>query len=107
MKVFSKFFVIGLFFLCAAAQAQTVVKVLSLTGNDGRPEYEDAVAAQFNSEHPDIVVKFERLGGEEFQEKVTDAAANQRGSRPFLQLGWRYSRGTGRRWGYKRYFRLA
>lgn len=56
--------------LCTVAQAQTTVKVLSLVADDGRPEYEDAVAAKFNAEHPDIVVQFERMDNEDFKKKL-------------------------------------
>ncbi len=70
MKLLLKVLAVGLVLLLATAQAQTVVKVLSLTGEDGRPEYEDAVAARFSEEHPDILVQFERLGGEDFKQKL-------------------------------------
>ncbi len=67
---FPRLLAISFILLGTVAQAQTTVTVLSLTGTDGRPEYEDAVAAKFNAEHPDIVVQIERLGGEEFKKKL-------------------------------------
>ena len=70
MKVLSRFLAVSLLLLCAAAQAQTVVKFMSLTGDDGRPEYEDAVIAAFNAEHPDIQVIAERLPNEDFKKKL-------------------------------------
>ena len=70
MKVVVKLLVLSLVLLCTAAQAQTVVKFMSLTGDDGRPEYEDAVIAAFNAEHPDIQVVAERLPNEDFKKKL-------------------------------------
>lgn len=70
MKFVLRLLATGLVLLCTVAQAQTVVKVLSLTGDDGRPEYEDAVAAKFNAEHPDIVVQFERIANEDYKKKL-------------------------------------
>ena len=70
MKVVVKLLAISLILLCTAAQAQTTVKFMSLTGDDGRPEYEDAVIAAFNAEHPDIQVVAERLPNEDFKKKL-------------------------------------
>ena len=70
MKLVLRLSAISLVLLCTVAQAQTVVKVLSLTADDGRPAYEDAVAAKFNAEHPDIVVQIERLANEDFKKKL-------------------------------------
>ena len=70
MKVVLRLLVLSLTLLCTVAQAQTVVKFMSLTGDDGRPEYEDAVIAAFNAEHPDIQVVAERLPNEDFKKKL-------------------------------------
>ena len=40
MKLVLRLLATGLILLCMVAQAQTVVKVLSLTADDGRPAYE-------------------------------------------------------------------
>ncbi len=70
MTSVSRLLATGLILICSVAQAQTTVKVLSLTADDDRPAYEDAVAAKFNAEHPDIVVQFERLANEDFKKKL-------------------------------------
>ena len=85
MKRFIGSLLVGVLFF-SFAQAQTVVKVLSLQGEDGRPEYEDAVAAKFSEEHPDIVVEFERLGGEEFKQKLPTLL--QTNEAPHLFYSW-------------------
>lgn len=86
MKFVLRLLAASLVLLSTPAQAQTVVKVLSLIGDDGRPEYEDAVAAKFNAEQSDIVVQIERLGGEEFKKKLPTLL--QTNEAPHLFYSW-------------------
>ncbi len=86
MKFVPRLLATSLILLFTVAQAQTVVKVLSLSGNDGGPEYLNAVAAKFNAEHPDIVVQNERLGPEEFKQKLPTLL--QTNDAPHLFYSW-------------------
>lgn len=70
MKSIVKLGLLTALLLFAAAQAQTTVNILSLSGTDGRPEFLQEVAAKFNAEHPDIVVQIEEIENEAFKKKL-------------------------------------
>ena len=86
MKTAAKLLALLALLAFTAAQAQTVVKFMSLTGDDGRPEYEDAVIAAFNAEHPDIQVIAERLPNEDFKKKLPTLL--QTSEAPHLFYSW-------------------
>ena len=86
MKTAAKFLVVLALLAFTVAQAQTVVRFMSLTGDDGRPEYEDAVIAAFNAEHPDIQVIAERLPNEDFKKKLPTLL--QTSEAPHLFYSW-------------------
>ncbi|MEZ4633237.1 MAG: extracellular solute-binding protein [Deinococcales bacterium] len=72
--------------LLVSVQAQTIVRFMSLTGDDGRPEYEDEVIAAFNASHPDIQVVAERLPNEDFKKKLPTLL--QTNEAPHLFYSW-------------------
>lgn len=69
MKIFSRLLILAALLVFAAAQAQSTVRVLNLSGLDERPQYMRDIAAEF-SEQTGVEVIVEELENEEFKAKL-------------------------------------
>ena len=72
--------------LVSVAAAQTEVRMLSLSGTDGRPEFETEKVAEFNEANPDIQVVREELENENFKAKLPSLL--QTSAAPDIYYSW-------------------
>ena len=70
MKPVFRLLVLTASLLLSITVAQTEVRMLSLSGTDGRPEFEIEKIAEFNEANPDIQVIREELENENFKAKL-------------------------------------
>lgn len=85
MKMMLRILTAALLLALSLAQAQTVVRVLNLSGTDGRPEFMLEIAASFTAE-TGIPVEVQELENEDFKAKLPTLL--QTSEAPHLYYSW-------------------